>query len=320
MARNVIIDCDTGLDDAVALLLALRSPQLNVLGITCVAGNVSLANVLNNTLKVVEHSGKNVTVYAGAAQPFVPKLSADASHVHGADGLGGLVFPAPHISAEQEHAVDFIIRTTMQVQEPLEWITLAPLTNIALALQKEPCLVEKVKHITMMAGGMDCGNATPMAEFNVYADPEAAKIVFDSVIPKTMVPLDPLYNGGYLIAEDIEVLSAASEKPWCDMAAKILGRDRNTASMLTRSPLPGGGVIAPPDLLTMAAILNPEVLEWEEYRVFIETEGEFGRGMTAVDRRRYITPPNYADRTKMRIGVRADQKKYAAVLLDTWLA
>ena len=115
----MIIDCDTGLDDAVALLLALRSPQLNVLGITCVAGNVNLANVVNNTLKVVDHSGKEVAVYAGAAQPFVPKKAADASHVHGADGLGGLVFPAPRARAQSEHAVDFIIRTTMQAQKPM---------------------------------------------------------------------------------------------------------------------------------------------------------------------------------------------------------
>ena len=320
MTKQVIIDCDTGLDDAVALLLALRSPQLEVLGITCVAGNVSLANVLNNTLKVVEHSGREVPVYAGAAEPFVPKKAADASHVHGADGLGGLVFPAARRTAEAEHAVDYLIRATMQAPEAIEWITLAPLTNIALALQKEPRLVQKVKHLTMMAGGMDFGNATPMAEFNVYADPEAAKVVFESAIPKTMVPLDPLYAGGYLVEDDIAALRAASDKPWCNMAASILGRDRNTASMLTRSPLPGGGVIAPPDLLTMAAVIDPAIMDFAEYRVFIETEGEFGRGMTAVDRRKYITPPNYADWPKMAVGLRADQKKYAAVLLHTWLA
>ena len=133
---------------------------------------------------------------------------------------------------------------------------------MALALQKEPRLVEKVEHLTMMAGGMDFGNATPMAEFNIYADPEAAKIVFESAIPKTMVPLDPLYAGGYLIEEDIDAMRSASDKPWCDMAAKILGRDRNTASMLARTPLPGGGVIAPPDLLTMAAILDPSIMEF----------------------------------------------------------
>ena len=147
MARNVIIDCDTGMDDAVALLLALRSPEFNVLGITCVNGNVGLGHVVNNTLRVVEHSGQGRSslrrifgcVDAGRRRRR-PRL------LHGKDGLGGLPFPAPKKQVEQEHAVDFIVRTFMEAKEPMDWITLGPLTNAAMAIRREPRIAEKIRH------------------------------------------------------------------------------------------------------------------------------------------------------------------------------
>ncbi len=162
MGRNVIIDCDTGLDDAVALLLALRSPELNVLGITCVNGNVGLDKVVYNTLRVVEQSGKQVPVYAGATSALMVDADENASKVHGSDGLGGIPLPAPKHSVENEHAIDFIVRTFMEAKEPMDWITIGPLTNAALALRKEPRIEEKIRLLTMMAGGLDSGNTRPM--------------------------------------------------------------------------------------------------------------------------------------------------------------
>ena len=319
MTKNVIIDCDTGLDDAVALLLAIRSPALNVIGITCVNGNVSLDKVINNTLRVVDHSGKNVPVYAGAAAALKPEKSANAAHVHGSDGLGGIPFPASTRKIEQEYAVDFIIRVTMEAKQPLEWITIAPLTNIALAILKEPRIIDKVQKLTMMAGGLDSGNSAPMSEFNIFADPDAAKIVFDSAIPKTMVPLDPLSNGGYLTKNDVAQVQANSHKPWCDMAGKIFSREAEMRNELGRKQFQADDFASPPDLLAMAVAIEPNIANMQEYPVYIETKGEYTRGMTVVDRRRYSKNKQFPFTVKTKVVLSVDQKKYASLVLDTWL-
>jgi inosine-uridine nucleoside N-ribohydrolase len=196
LKRNIIIDCDTGMDDAQALLLALRSPAFNVLGVTCVNGNVTLDKVMINTLKVVEHSGTEVPVYRGAAQALIPEKSQNAPEIHGSDGLGNLDFPAPTSAPADENAIAFTIRTLMAAKEPIDWIMIGPLTNAALAMREEPRILGKIRMLTMMAGAIDFGNTTAAAEFNIFADPEAAKIVFEADVPKTMVPLDPLWHGG----------------------------------------------------------------------------------------------------------------------------
>src|SRR4030042_4428708 len=148
MARNVIIDCDTGMDDAVALLLALRSSELNVLGITCVNGNVGLDNVVHNTLRVVEQSGRQVPVYAGAKCALLVAPEENAAKVHGSGGLGGIPLPEPKTRVESEHAIDFIVRTFMEAKQPMDWITIGPLTNAALALRREPRIANKIPLLT----------------------------------------------------------------------------------------------------------------------------------------------------------------------------
>src|SRR5512143_3982170 len=218
--RNVIIDCDTGIDDALALLLALRSPQFNVLGITCVTGNVGINKVVRNTCVVVEHSGKLVPVHRGAYRALV-SVGETAEYVHGTDGLGNVGFPEPQIQESREHAVDFLVRSYMETSEPIELITTAPLTNIAMALQKEPRLEERIPSVVMMAGGIQNGNSTAAAEFNIYADPEAADLVFRSrIVNKTIVPLDPNSQGGGIYPEDVARLETSST-PWCQMAAAL---------------------------------------------------------------------------------------------------
>ncbi|MDK2982437.1 MAG: hypothetical protein PWQ55_2784 [Chloroflexota bacterium] len=320
MARNVIIDCDTGMDDAVALLLALRSPEFNVLGITCVNGNVGLNHVVNNTLRVVEHSGKDVPVYAGQTSALMPAGEEDAAAVHGKDGLGGLPFPAPKRKVEQEHAVDFIVRTLMDAKEPMDWITLGPLTNAAMAIRREPRIIDKISMLTMMAGGVHSGNTTVMAEFNVYYDPEAARIVFENDIPKTMVPLDPLWNGGRLYEENLaKIQSGAGDKTWCDMASQIFGKTSQIMSELNRYFEGEERYVSPPDLLAVAVAIDPSIATIEHHQVVVETTGEHTRGMTVVDRRRFTHLAKENRRKDVAIAMEVDQQRYADLVINTWL-
>ncbi len=320
MKRDVIIDCDTGLDDAVALLLAIRSLEFNVKGITCVNGNVGLDSVINNTLRVVEHSGKDIPVYAGARTALVPDRSReDASEVHGKDGLGGIPFPAPTTTVQPGHAVDFTIDTILSAKEPIDWITLGPLTNVALAILKEPRITKNVRMLTMMAGGVNAGNVTPSAEFNVYADPEAARVVFESDLNKTMVPLDPLWDGGFLSTENIAAMGQRSDLPWCNMASRIFGRTVKLVEELGRHPVNGPGTVSPPDLLAVAVAIDPSVTRNADYYVNLETHGEFTRGMTVIDRRVYYRIEEKPHVKKIRVALQGYQEKYAALVLNTWL-
>ncbi len=317
--RKTIIDCDTGIDDALALLMALRSSDLNVLGITCVNGNVKLEKVVINTLKVVDHSGKEVPVFSGASDPLLPEKSENAPHIHGTDGLGDLSFPESKQLAESENAIAFIIRTLMACESKMEIIALGPLTNIALALREEPRIVQKIELLTMMAGAVDFGNTRPMSEFNVFADPEAAKIVFDSEVRKMLIPLDPLWHGGQINHPEILKIEAASEKPWCDMTAKLLKRSIEMAEGSRRKYAMGEGAIAPPDLLTVAVTIDPSIGKFKDYQVFVETTGEYTRGMTVVDRRWNRNYLEKSNKNQMAVCLSADQKKYSDLVLNTLL-
>ena len=320
MTRDVIIDCDTGLDDAVALLLAIRSPELNVKGITCVNGNVGLDNVVNNTLRVVEHSGMDIPVFAGARSALIPERSSDdASYVHGKDGLGGIPFPAPTLKVQKMHAVDYIIDTILTAEKPIDWITLGPLTNAALAILKEPRITKNVSMLTMMAGGVNAGNVTPTAEFNVYADPEAARVVFESDLAKTMVPLDPLWDGGFLTPENISTIKERDDLPWCSMASRIFERTGSLVKELGRNPVNGAGTVSPPDLLAVAVAIDPSITRNGDFYVNLETQGEFTRGMTVIDRRVYYRIEEKPDIKKVRVALQGIQNKYAGLVLDTWL-
>lgn len=189
---KIIIDTDPGQDDAVAILLALASDRLDVLGITAVAGNVPLPLTEKNARKVCELAGKPETrVFAGASAPLQRSL-VTAEYVHGKTGLDGPELPEPEMPLQSQYGVDFIIETLLT--EPAGEVTLCtlgPLTNVAQALQKAPQITERIEQIVMMGGGFfEGGNVTPAAEFNIYVDPEAAKMVFESGIPIVMMPLD----------------------------------------------------------------------------------------------------------------------------------
>ena len=189
---QIIIDTDPGQDDAVAILLALASPEIEVLGITAVAGNVPLRLTEKNARKICELAGRpEVKVFAGAVRPLVRHL-VTAEEVHGKTGLNGPQLPEPKMPLQAQHAVDFIVETLMNSDSgTVTLCALGPLTNIALALIREPKIAARIKQIVLMGGGFfEGGNVTPTAEFNIYVDPHAADIVLKSGVPITMMPLD----------------------------------------------------------------------------------------------------------------------------------
>jgi inosine-uridine nucleoside N-ribohydrolase len=312
--RNVIIDCDTGVDDALALFLALRWPGFNVLGITNVAGNVPLQKVVRNTLVVVEHSGKDVPVYQGASCAL-KGISETAEYAHGSDGLGDVGFPDPKLVKNSEHAVDFLVRSFMEADEPIELITLGPLTNIALALLKEPLITQNIKSLVMMAGGIENGNSTAAAEFNIWADPEAADLVFRSAIPnKTIVPLEPNTQGGGIHLDDIAQLESAPT-PWCSMASKLLRCQVERWKKYTneeRSP-------TPPDLTAMGVAIDPTIGQGELLPVCVETQGEHTRGMTLVDRRPFRHLRDGVMEPNVNVIFTVDNSKHRELVVSTLL-
>jgi purine nucleosidase len=277
--KKIIIDTDPGQDDAVAILLALASPEeLEVLGVVAVAGNVGLANNSKNALKVVELSGRtDVPVYAGCSRPLRRTL-VTAEHVHGDTGLNGPDLPEPAITLQKQHGVDFIIETLLG-HEPgtVTLCTLGPLTNIAMALNKAPEIASRIAEIVMMGGAyFEVGNITPAAEFNIYVDPEAADVVMRCGAPITIMPLDVTHQ-------------MQSTRPRID-AIRALGNRSGVAvaEMLTFSEsfdLKKYGWAGAPlhDPCVTAYLLEPGLFEGRLCNVAIECASELTVGMTVAD-------------------------------------
>lgn len=279
MPRKIIIDTDPGQDDAVAILLALASlEELDVLGVVAVAGNVGLHHNANNARKVVELSGRtDVPVYAGCARPMRRHL-VTAEHVHGETGLNGPDLPEPEMPLQAQHGVDFIIDTLMNAEpKTITLCTLGPLTNIAMALVKQPAIAERIQEIVMMGGAyFEVGNITPAAEFNIYVDPEAADVVMRCGAPITILPLD--------VTHMIQSTPARLD------AIKALNSKTGDAvhAMLTFSEtfdLQKYGWEGAPlhDPTVIAYLLKPELFEGRHCNVTIETASELTMGMTVVD-------------------------------------
>jgi purine nucleosidase len=277
VTRPIIIDTDPGQDDAVALLLALASPDvLEVLGITTVAGNVPLDLTTRNALMMTELAGRrNVPVYAGCDRPIARPL-VTAEYVHGKTGIDGADTPEPTTAPAEGHAVDFIIETARTTAE-LTVCTLGPLTNLGTALQRAPEIGEAIEQVVLMGGGFfEGGNTTPAAEFNIYVDPQAADIVFRSGIPLVMMPLDVTHQA---LTSDARV-----------EAFKALGNAAGaaTAGMLEffeRYDMERYGTGGAPlhDPTVVAYLLEPTMFGGKRCSVEIETVSELTMGMTVVD-------------------------------------
>ena len=278
MSRKIIIDTDPGQDDAVAILLALASPELEVLGVVAVAGNVDLHLNAGNARKVVELSGRrDIPVYAGCSRPMRRHL-VTAEHVHGETGLGGPDLPEPTIPLQPQHGVDYIIDTLMAAEPgTITLCTLGPLTNIAMALVKQPAIAERIAEIVMMGGAyFEVGNITPAAEFNIYVDPEAADVVLRCGAPITMLPLDVTHQ-----------IQSTPERLAAFLA---LGNKAGAAvhAMLTFSEtfdLQKYGWAGAPlhDPTVIAYLLQPGLFEGRHCNVTIETASELTVGMTVTD-------------------------------------
>lgn len=278
MARKFLIDTDTASDDAVALIMALRSPGIEVEAITLVSGNVPLAQGVRNALYTVELCASSVPVYAGAAQPLVRK-PVYADWFHGRDGLGDQGYDPPGIKAESAHAIDAIIET-IKANPGIEVVTLGPLTNIALALGRAPEIAEHVSRIVVM-GGAPCteGNVTPAAEYNIWVDPEAARMVFHARWPIELVGWHLCRGKANLLLEDIEFVRAL------DSPLAHFTIDCNASAMEANRLQSGDIGISLPDPVAMAIAIDPSICTSSSmHRVEIETQSELTRGMTVVDR------------------------------------
>ncbi len=221
--RRIIIDTDPGVDDAMAIFLALRSPELKVEAITAVSGNVPLEMTLPNALRLVEIAGRtDVPVAGGASVPLVRRLIT-AKYVHGNNGLGGVEFPAAKLKPVSETAVQLISRLVRGNPGQITIVAVGPLTNIATLLRADPEIARMIPQIVIMGGSLSGGNITPAAEFNLYVDPEAARIVFDSGIPLTMVGLD-VTEKVLLREEHIRALEGSQEAV-SQAAGKIMRGD-----------------------------------------------------------------------------------------------
>jgi purine nucleosidase len=277
-SRKIIIDTDPGQDDAVAILLALASPELDVIGLTAVAGNVPLALTEKNARKICELAGKPQTrVFAGAVRPLTRKL-VTAEHVHGRTGLDGPDLPEPTMPLETQHGVDFIVETLMA--EPEGTVTLCPLgplTNIALAMIREPAIVPRIREIVLMGGGyFEQGNVTPSAEFNIYVDPQAADVVFESGAPIVMMPLDVTHKALTTRAR-IEAFRAMGTPVGTATAALLDFFERYDEEKYGTD----GGPLHDPCVI--AYLLKPELFSGRHCNVAIETVSELTMGATVVD-------------------------------------
>ena len=269
MPRRIIIDTDPGIDDAVAILLALASPELEVLGLVAVAGNMSLAVTERNARALLELAGRpEIPVYAGCPRPMSPP-AVTAAHVHGEGGLGGLGFPEPRLGPQSEHGVDFLIRT-LRAAEPksITLCALGPLTNIAVALVMAPDIAAGIAELVLMGGAARVpGNITPAAEFNIHCDPHAAALVFDSGVPITMAPLD-VTNALKCTPEQRAPVSRLASR--CGAAC---------ATLL-------GHLVAMHDPCVIAWLIAPELFQGSEAYVAVETRSPLTMGMTVADFRR----------------------------------
>lgn len=278
MTRKIIIDTDPGQDDAVAILLALASPEVEVMGITAVAGNVPLQLTAKNARIVCELAGRaDMRVFAGCDSPLRHTL-VTAEHVHGKTGLDGPVMPDPKMPLQDTHAVDFIIETLRA--EPTGTVTLCPLgplTNIATAFEKAPDIAAKVQEIVLMGGAyFQVGNITPAAEFNIYVDPEAADIVFKSGCPIVVMPLDVTHKA---------LTTAPRVQAFSDLGTKAGTMVAEWTNFFERFDKEKYGSAGAPlhDPCVIAYLIAPDLFKGRFVNVEIETQSELTRGMTVAD-------------------------------------
>ncbi len=295
--RKIILDCDPGHDDAVAIMLAGNSPQIELLGITVVAGNQTLDNTQRNALNVVQTLGLDVPVYAGCGQPMI-REKITAGDIHGKTGLDGPVFEPLTRSLEPEHAVHYIIRTLMESEDPITMVVTGPMTNLGMAMRLEPAIVDKIERIVLMGGAYTNGNVTPAAEFNIIADADAAYVCFTCGRPITMVGLD-VTRKVLCYPEIVERMGKVGNKAsklfvdlmkhFCKSQKEVFGWE--------------GGPLHDP--VTIASLLDPTVLKTKPMNVEIDIRSTQSYGRTNCDYFGYLKKEPTAD-----VGIDIDVEKF----------
>ena len=316
----VILDVDTGVDDACALLLAALHPDVELRAVTCVAGNASVDDVVCNTLKVLHIAGcADVPVARGAARPLLAPIS-DARHVHGDDGMADLGWPSPDRHPDRRHAVELLRDLLKQAAsggptERITLVTLAPLTNIALLLRTYPEAAAGLREIVVMGGAVDVGNATASAEFNVWHDPEAAAIVLESAgeldIPVVMYGLDVFYDVRVTREQAAKLISIGGRGP-AELAGRLID------FQCGRFGQPGATI---GDAGAVCAVIDRAGLTTTRLPVRVELAGTYSRGRTIVDRRDWsgdiAHDPNGVAPTSVVVALSVDADRYVALWLRT---
>ncbi len=317
----VVLDVDTGVDDACALLLAACHPGLDLRAVTCVGGNAPLADVVRNTLTVLETAGRrDVPVAAGAARPLLEE-PVDARHVHGEDGMGDLGWPASTRAPDPRHAVELlrdVLLEAVERDDPVTLVPLAPMTNVALLLRTHPEVARGLRRIVFMGGAAQAGNATASAEFNVFHDPEAAAITLDACadlgIELLMYGLDVFY-GPRVTREEADVLVDTALRAGAGSPAELAGR--LIAFQCTRF---GTSSATIGDAGAVCAVLDPAGLTTRRLPVRVELAGSWSRGRTIVDRRDWdgdlAHDPHGRAPATIEVGLEVDGARYARLWRD----
>lgn len=289
-AKRLLLDCDPGLDDALALVLAHGDPNLELVAVTTVGGNVALENTTRNALELREYLGfTGVPVASGAAGPLV-REAKNAAEVHGAGGLGDVILPKAHLPLDGAHAVDLIINTLKDAPGQIHLVAVGPMTNVALALRQEPRITEWAASFVIMGGSYTRGNTTPAAEFNVYADPEAAAEVFAADWKTVMIGLDLTLQA--MVTDTIRQRMLELGKLGRELVVPL-------ATFWNDPQDPNWGGQAVHDVCAVAYVSRPDLFATVPARVEVETDGRWTAGMTVTDFRSSI--PNAAVAVKIDV-------------------
>ncbi len=310
--RKLILDVDTGTDDAIALMLAALHPDLELVAATTVNGNNPIANCTDNTLRVFDLLGVDIAVHEGAATPLLRDdfpIPREILHRDGSMHPRELPIPAPRSAKQSRHAVEFLVETYMATTEPITLVPVGPLTNIALAIKLEPRIVERIPQTVIMGGAHASGNTTPSAEFNIWVDPDAARIVLTAGLADlTLVPLDATHEA-LVTTADCERLRATGTPAAAAAAAIIEGR---IAAYDALQPMETARSAPVHDALCVAFLVDPGVIAGRRVHVDVETHGELTLGRTVMDVNGY-----FGGEPNAFVAFDADAPRFVSLLVET---
>jgi inosine-uridine nucleoside N-ribohydrolase len=302
---RIILDTDPGIDDALALFLALASPEVQLEAVTTVSGNVGIDFTTANALALLELAGRaDIPVARGSAQPLLrPAVYAD--YVHGSRGLGHLELPVPAHTPTASHAVDVIIETIMDAPGEITLVPVGPLTNIALAVRREPRIAERVREVVIMGGALRVpGNTTPAAEFNIFVDPHAAHVVFHAGWPMRLVSLDTTMQVA-MHRSQVNALAARGNP------VTIAIKQMTDFYFDVFAPVSGSNAFHMHDPLCLAAAFQPDLLTWEPVYVDVELQGALTLGQTVA----YFRDPK-SPTPNMQAAVAVDADRFMQLFLN----